>query len=71
MALFPGLPDAKQRADVIVFLRTKNDNPPPLPEPVAAGGGEGKPAGADGGWRSGCRRIGGRRAAGNRGPEAG
>lgn len=39
MALFPGLPDAKQRADVIVFLRTKNDNPPPLPE-VPAGGGE-------------------------------
>ena len=32
MALFPGLPDAKQRADVLVFLRTKNDNPPPLPE---------------------------------------
>ena len=32
MALFPGLPDAKQRADVIAFLRTKNDNPPPLPE---------------------------------------
>ena len=36
MALFPGLPDAKQRADVIVFLRSKNDNPPPLPEAVAA-----------------------------------
>src|SRR4029079_692577 len=33
MALFPGLPDAKQRADVLAFLRTKNDNPPPLPEP--------------------------------------
>jgi len=32
MALFPGLPDAKQRADVLAFLRTKNDNPPPLPE---------------------------------------
>jgi cytochrome c len=39
MALFPGLPDAKQRADVLVFLRTKNDNPPPLPA-VPAGGGE-------------------------------
>ena len=39
MALFPGLPDAKQRADVIAFLRTKNDNPPPLPA-VPAGGGE-------------------------------
>ena len=36
MALFPGLPDAKQRADLILFLRTKNDNPPPLPEPTAA-----------------------------------
>ncbi|MBC8021421.1 MAG: cytochrome c family protein, partial [Methyloceanibacter sp.] len=36
MALFPGLPDAKQRADVIVFVRSKNDNPPPLPEAVAA-----------------------------------
>jgi cytochrome c2 len=29
MALFPGH-DAKQRADVLVFLR-QNDNPPPLP----------------------------------------
>jgi cytochrome c len=38
MALFPGLPDAKQRADVLVFLRTKNDNPPPLPEATAGGG---------------------------------
>jgi cytochrome c len=37
MALFPGLPDAKERADLLVFLRTQNDNPPPLPE-VAAGG---------------------------------
>jgi cytochrome c len=36
MALFPGLPDAKERADVILFLREKNDNPPPLPEPTAA-----------------------------------
>ncbi|MBC8013316.1 MAG: c-type cytochrome [Methyloceanibacter sp.] len=43
MALFPGLPDAKQRADVIVFLRTKNDNPSPLPEVTA--GGEEKPGG--------------------------
>jgi cytochrome c len=38
MALFPGLPDAKQRADVLIFLRTKNDNPPPLPEAPAGGG---------------------------------
>src|SRR4029434_3277235 len=49
MALFPGLPDAKQRADVLVFLRTKNDNPPPLPEPSAAPAAkapaEGAPAG--------------------------
>jgi cytochrome c len=49
MALFPGLPDAKQRADVIVFLRTKNDDPPPLPEATAGGGeaagGEEKPGG--------------------------
>jgi cytochrome c2 len=44
MALFPGLPDAKQRADVIVFLRTKNDNPPPLPEVTA---GEEKPSGEE------------------------
>jgi cytochrome c len=44
MAIFPGLPDAKQRADVIMFLRTKNDSPPPLPEAAAAGGAA--PAGA-------------------------
>jgi cytochrome c len=36
MALFPGLPDAQQRADVLAFLRTKNDNPPPLPAAGAA-----------------------------------
>ena len=29
MALFPGLPDAKERADVILFLREKSDSPPP------------------------------------------
>jgi cytochrome c len=44
MALFPGLPDAKQRAEVIAFLRTKNDNPPPLPEATAT---EEKPAGEE------------------------
>ncbi len=33
---FPGLPDAQQRADVLLFLRSKTDNPPPLPEVVAA-----------------------------------
>ena len=32
---FPGLPNALQRADVIMFLRTKTDNPPPLPEITA------------------------------------
>ena len=64
MALFPGLPDAKQRADVIVFLRTKNDNPPPLPEPTAGGGatasgGEGRPGGetAGGGAAAGGSEV--------------
>jgi cytochrome c len=33
---FPGLPDAQQRADVIMFLRSKTESPPPLPEVVAA-----------------------------------
>src|SRR6476646_3268615 len=33
---FPGLPDAQQRADALLFLRSKTDNPPPLPEVVAA-----------------------------------
>ena len=37
MALFPGLPDAKQRADVLVFLRTKNDNPRLCPRPPPRG----------------------------------
>jgi cytochrome c len=52
MALFPGLPDAKQRADVIAFLRTKNDNPPPLPEVTATEekpSGEEKPGGGEAG----------------------
>jgi cytochrome c2 len=48
MALFPGLPDAKERADVLAFLRTKSDNPPPLPQAPAGGaptaGAEQKPA---------------------------
>ena len=54
MALFQGLPDAKQRAEVLAFLRTKNDNPPPLPEATAAAPTEApakaeaaKPAGED------------------------
>jgi cytochrome c len=52
MALFPGLPDAKQRADVLAFLRTKNDNPPPLPEVTATEEkptGEEKPGGGEAG----------------------
>ena len=50
---FPGIPDQQQLADVILFLRSKTDNPPPLPEPVAAAPeaapaaeGEAKPAAA-------------------------
>ena len=35
MMAFPGIADAQQRADVILFLRTKTDNPPPLPEVAA------------------------------------
>lgn len=33
---FPGIPDAQQRADVIIFLHTMHDDPPPLPEAAAA-----------------------------------
>jgi cytochrome c len=33
---FPGLPDAQQRGDAILFLRSQTDNPPPLPAVVAA-----------------------------------
>lgn len=29
---FAGLPKEQERADVIAYLRTMNDNPPPLPE---------------------------------------
>lgn len=47
---FPGLPDEQQRADVIMFLRTKTDNPPPLPQvtataPAAEAEGAVKPGG--------------------------
>jgi cytochrome c2 len=31
MMAFPGIPGAKKRANVIAFLRSKSDNPPPLP----------------------------------------
>jgi cytochrome c2 len=44
MMAFPGLADAQQRADVILFLRTKTDSPPPLPE-VAAVAPDAVPAG--------------------------
>jgi cytochrome c len=33
---FAGIPSAKQRADVIAYLRTLSDNPMPLPAPEAA-----------------------------------
>jgi cytochrome c len=33
---FAGIPNAQQRADVIAYLRSLSDNPPPLPEPAAA-----------------------------------
>jgi cytochrome c len=42
---FPGLPDAQQRADVLLFLRSKTDNPPPLPEVVATAPEAAAPAG--------------------------
>lgn len=43
MALFPGLPDVKQRADLLIYLRTLTENPPPLPEaPAAAAAPEGE-----------------------------
>ena len=32
MMAFPGVPDVKKRANIIAFLRTQTDNPPPLPE---------------------------------------
>ncbi len=38
MAMYPGMPDAEKRADVIAYLRTLSDDPKPLPEGGAAGG---------------------------------
>src|SRR6185312_6794889 len=32
---FAGLPKEQERADVIAYLRTMNDNPPPLPDATA------------------------------------
>jgi cytochrome c len=40
---FAGLPKEQDRADVIAYLRTMNDNPPPLPEAAPA---DAKPADA-------------------------
>jgi cytochrome c len=49
MALFPGLPDIKQRADLLIYLRTLTENPPPLPEaPAAAAAPEGGEKKAEG-----------------------
>jgi len=44
---FVGLPKEQERADVIAYLRTMNDSPPPLPDPNAAPAAapESKPAG--------------------------
>lgn len=33
---FPGVPEAKKRADIIAFLRSETENPPPLPEAAPA-----------------------------------
>jgi len=46
---FAGLSKPQDRADIIAYLRTLNDNPPPLPEPVAAAAPEGAPAAAPAG----------------------
>ncbi|HKV16996.1 MAG TPA: cytochrome c family protein, partial [Reyranella sp.] len=40
---FVGLPKEKERADVIAYLRTMNDNPPPLPEAKPEAKPESKP----------------------------
>ena len=40
---FVGLPKEQERADVIAYLRTMNDSPPPLPDPTAAPAPESKP----------------------------
>ncbi|WP_069095955.1 c-type cytochrome [Methyloligella halotolerans] len=44
MAMYPGMPDAKKRADVIAYLRTLSDDPKPLPE---AGGDDSAAAAGD------------------------
>lgn len=49
MMAFPGVPDVKKRANIIAFLRTQTDNPPPLPEaaPAAAPAEEKAPEAAE------------------------
>ncbi len=42
MAMFPGIPNAKKRADIIAYLRTLSPNPAPLPG--GSSGGAAKPA---------------------------
>ena len=41
---FAGLPKEQDRADLIAYLRTMNDNPPPLPEAAPGGAAPAKPA---------------------------
>lgn len=41
---FAGLPDAQDRADVILYMRANTANPPPLPEPPAEAPAEEAPA---------------------------
>lgn len=44
--VFAGLPKPQDRADVIAFMRSQHDNPPPLPggaQPAAASGGSAQP----------------------------
>jgi cytochrome c len=42
MMAFPGIPDAKKRADVIAYLNSNSDSPLPLPKPGAGGAQEEK-----------------------------
>jgi cytochrome c len=44
MSIFPGIPDANKRADIIAYLDTLNDNPPPLPGASGGGGSAAKTA---------------------------
>ena len=44
---FPGVPDAKKRANIIAFLRSLSDNPAPLPEAAAPAEEKAEPAAAE------------------------